>query len=628
MRKLCERMLCFSFCFLGSLALGATRLLPLAPELAANPPGLGQAYHSANAKFLDRCWSGEVQYAGQSVSTLKFEHSLSREELERDIQASFEGGIQLFIVGGSVSSTVASQLKEARFRETLIYKAEVQGRTALVSGARLLPAYAAERERDPELFKAHCGDAFVSQIHLGASLYILVHFDFVDQSQLDQFRTQIKISVLGFSRTKTIAKDIAWNDDTAQISIETLQLGGRPELLAARLGPAPPRCKLSQMEACAARIETLMDYAIGQGPEDFPAQAAQLDLAGPRPSVRSLRLTDADAARSREARSDAPKLAREIFETLDADGKVLRELLAIYPSGSARHRSFRALLEDSLSPLRDRIYRYLHACQAEPSACEGIKNFVSPASWSSYQEKRKILAERSSFVDFCLLPTEDPGLGSLVTSVLSELGYSREERARSPFVCEAAEARLTRLKSLNLSGRGLARLEALGAARALETLDLSRNALRDLGLLRSLKQLRVLDLSHNQLDSLFALRGLPLEKLNASYNRLVDLEALRALPLDTLILHGTRLAHAELPLRAAQDIRSEGELCRWQRQRLLELGAIGRSTFLAYESADFLPWLSSEGRVEARPCLLTAPDYDASAYGLFPIILTETEENS
>ncbi|NXD05836.1 LRCC1 protein, partial [Nothocercus nigrocapillus] len=106
------------------------------------------------------------------------------------------------------------------------------------------------------------------------------------------------------------------------------------------------------------------------------------------------------------------------------------------------------------------------------------------------------------------------------------------------------------LRTLNLHGNRVARIEGLAQLRGLQHLDLSANRIRRMEGLGALRSLRTLNLSCNLIDSVQGLENLlNLTVLNLSYNRIHDLSGLQC-------LHGTssKMSHIELHGNCINDI--------------------------------------------------------------------------
>ncbi|NWI11937.1 LRCC1 protein, partial [Crypturellus soui] len=106
------------------------------------------------------------------------------------------------------------------------------------------------------------------------------------------------------------------------------------------------------------------------------------------------------------------------------------------------------------------------------------------------------------------------------------------------------------LRTLNLHGNRVARIEGLAQLRGLQHLDLSSNRIRRMEGLGALRSLRTLNLSCNLIDSVQGLENLlNLTVLNLSYNRIHDLSGLQC-------LHGTssKMSRIELHSNCINDI--------------------------------------------------------------------------
>jgi hypothetical protein len=169
-------------------------------------------------------------------------------------------------------------------------------------------------------------------------------------------------------------------------------------------------------------------------------------------------------------------------------------------------------------------------------------------------------------------------------------------------VPELAGAGAARLRSLNLHGNALARIDGLDALAGLAALNLSSNALTSLGGgLQQLAALTSLNLASNRLADVGGLGAcMRLTALNLAYNDLADLQGLTQLygaPLERLDLQHNRISG----LQALAVLTGFGQL-----RQLRVAGNAACSSAAAYEALkQALPQARQpEALACGRPCVL------------------------
>jgi Leucine-rich repeat (LRR) protein len=587
--------------------------IPVTAELSQQNVTLGQGYDSRNGVFLQPCWTGSIAYAGSQVSHIQLDASLSREDVLKDVTASFEGGVDLLLVSGSVKTTVQSKFQERRYRETLTYSASYRGKTAILKNPVLSQNLAELKKSDPLRFRALCGDSFAKEALFGGQLYIFVHFDFLNQEQKDLFKTKVKVRALGFSKTKTITKDTGWSDRSARITIDAVQIGGNPQYLSDVLSSQRRECHLADTSGCEKVIDSLLAYALSQNKKSFPWQmAASSFQSGNSEQPPALTAIRTDSSTLQEVSNIDRVLLSQRLGTLEADEAYLRQKMTLYPSDSQRFLFWRNFLRSNVLPLKDRVIRISYLCRVS-SPCN-LENLMPSSDWEKYLMARQDLEPDYGFVDACLVSSGDVDLEWATSVLLQSLGF----KGRSTRACEEAAQKLRHAKSLHLGGLNLKRVEPLADAIDLESLDISFNNIEDIAALSRMSKLKWLNLRSNQITSLYAIRNLKLQHLNAGFNKLREVRALERNSYDTFLVHGNDFVSVQdVPVKAGVLIRSEDELCALQRQRLYDDGWLSQNMFNAYTQANFLPVVEGEN-VTIKPCSIASPVFDEIQAGIFP----------
>ena len=158
----------------------------------------------------------------------------------------------------------------------------------------------------------------------------------------------------------------------------------------------------------------------------------------------------------------------------------------------------------------------------------------------------------STFAKWCVKGDRTPAETATVMAVLDATpgGVSA---LGNPAACDAAQAFLASITTLNLNGKGVQSLAPLSVLVQLTSLSIARNAITDFEPLTKLKALTFLDLSGNHVSNIKALAPLiTLVRLDLSDNGIGDIRALSALArLTSLTLDNNAVADLE-PLQFLQ----------------------------------------------------------------------------
>ena len=576
---------------------------------------LGKGYDLYNNVFVDSCWDGNIVYSGEQSAEIVFDHTTERDDLIRDVKTNGGVGLGSFFLSGTVSTEISSLSHERRWRETLIYRSSYRGKVAILQDPQLKMEMKKLLEEDPALFRALCGTNFVSKIYLGGSLFYFVHLDFFTKNQRDLFKTKVRVQTLGFAQIKTIPKEFENTDRSVVVQIEARQIGGRPERLAGILKTHKSRCFFADIKSCDEIFSALEAYALGAGEEAFPAQMyagmAVTSGSGHQNIIRAFEI----AGDVFKERSKIIELIHQRLSIVESDERLVNNRLPSYPQDSQSYQQLLEIKNNEIRPLKDLLLRLAHRCKhAKQQSCD-IKDYLPSVHWERYVGVRERLNKDSSFVDYCLLSNLDESTTRLIDAILHALGFSERNRK----TCEIAAARLGSLTHLNLHGLKIQSLEPLADAKEIEFLDASDNDLEDLSFLRDWHNLRHLNIRKNKLKSIFGLSNLiSLKYLNAAYNSLSDTRSIKNPGLEIALFHGNP---SELTSDADPNgqllIRSENDLCAWQRRNLLDLGWYDIQSFKAYENVNFLPFIEGD-RIHLKPCAIGASLLDEAAIGLFP----------
>lgn len=565
-------------------------VIPQVDGAAYRPAGAG--WDSTNRRFTGHsCVKGTLQYAGAQQATLQLDRSLSADEFNTLLSAELGGGINLGLVGASISTRLTSIVERDGLSETVIYRVSYQGKDGHLVDQSLSPdGEQVAALGDPAYTKAYCGDEFVDRVHYGASLYFFVRYDFRNEHVRNEFVTKIKVRVLMFSKTKTITKITDEVDRNTFISFGALQVGGDPSRLQAALASVDQtQCTLEGLAGCQKMVDTLMTYATDDG--QFPAQARESVLSYTTKgyhAAQHYRLYPDPQPVVDAAVKDELERLDQVYLALNMDQARGETLLEKGHLEDAHRIALDDLLANTIRPdlnlVRDGVLR----CHKQTLRCLDILRDVNARLVLDYD--RTLLRKERTFVDFCLSRATDQAAGAGIEKTLRALGTTD---------CDRGEERLALARSLDLGGLGIESLDFLRGADALETLDAHDNKLSQVASLSKLTNLRWLNLRDNQIRSATGLSLLPrLAHLDLAHNALTHdhyFEGMTALR--ELFLNGNLIEDFPTVARLHLDtaVLDDDGACEYARAAALKRGHIGAPEYELYKDLNFAPVYEREG---------------------------------
>lgn len=160
---------------------------------------------------------------------------------------------------------------------------------------------------------------------------------------------------------------------------------------------------------------------------------------------------------------------------------------------------------------------------------------IPETNGGNYLEVPEPSDEDKSFIDYCLDEPEDEGLKKTITTLKAIVNEK---------LCGVAQAKLDRLKELNLSAAGISDLRPLRELASLETLMLDYSYVKDLSAVGTLKNLRSLSLVAVSIKDYSPLANLKkIETLNLNGSEISDMTIMSELSsLVNLSVSGTAIS--------------------------------------------------------------------------------------
>ncbi len=258
-----------------TLALAGCAKAPSDSTLLSELPGfqpkkvtLGRAYDEVSGKVLNlNCVTGSEERIGNTIGQVKYARNMGLQEILNQ----FSGGVNVslpdwanFQAGYDFANETRSTLlsdSHSVFLSASPKSVVLQPQSLEVtSSAREILDSASSQD-----IQRYCGNEFVNQIDLGATLMATLKVDFASEEDKREFNANADIRIgLGESRAEIDGnlRDLSESvRSQTQITIQALQLGGVPEELFQILPDESVVCNLMDLTPCLSLFENIMTYA-------------------------------------------------------------------------------------------------------------------------------------------------------------------------------------------------------------------------------------------------------------------------------------------------------------------------------------------------------------------------------
>lgn len=598
---------------IGSIGFSQATAVPA----TASPLGyLGQGYDFKAQKFRSPCLQGSPLYAGEAATTIAMEKAMTEDQLNAVTHGSMSGKIDLFIASAEVSASYYRSLEQRSKSLTISWGRTVKGKSVVLAEPEIAAAGARVKDSgDRDLKHLTCGDGFLSQIDLGASVVLTATIHFANTSFRDEFHAKAKYRVWGIKRVKNISHGSEWSLGFSKIEFGGYQIGGDPsqlERLLASLGKVS--CTIDTMKDCHPAIDALHAYAFGA--DGLTKQLHNLEYHQGQPFApiayhfdryddRGFEELEADKLPSLAGQREvfakiAPQLAR--FDRLKAQADHLlatRWLLEQERTGLEN-------LNRDLVFNRRQLTKLRTSCISAPGQCR--QKYLD-------LELRTISSEPLSIPD----RIEDYCRWSEISPDKSKLSILMSALSQSAGVaCYDLGGVAQQVETLNLASLGIDTLAPVAFFKNLKVLDAGYNSIRSARPLLGLKKLGTLNLRDNQLSSARVLEQLPgLSHLMVAYNRITDLSMFADSKVAVLKAHGNPLKNTDYLEKHREQFQvltlRNFDICEWERQKLLATGYDPDSIALKAKYG-FAPWYNEPHNPHSGiegwyKCDIVAKDY-------------------
>lgn len=592
---------------------------------------LGSGFDTRASDFLSQCVTSgaaespvKVEYVGAPTSQfdLKRVDSFSSLKALLDVQVSGKLRYPSFSVSGAARFISDAQGTESS--QSLVFTSFVRGKNALISDPVLskdgVKAKALEDKDDTAKL---CGDTFVSQVELGAQLFIMARFDFGNAAAKSEFDAKIGFDYLNIFEVEGAAKVLSENAKrNAIITVSAFQMGGNVErifeILAAREGSnyAVMQCSIEKADACLATLNKFIDYA-SNPTTGFASQLKSLTYDTSTPggaaalgyvtkrydqgSADTRTLYEAPPAVLGAAVKDAREWLERRYAALSIDAKKVEKLQRLYLSEEQKTQ-FQEL-QDRIARSSKRLLEVATICYTDFDKCAPAKAELETllASEEYFYEPAKIF-KKYNFMDYCMLPGQPETTVRTVVALKKAAGFDEGTE------CERVYEDLEATSILDLKKLGINDVRPLRGLTRVRSIDLSENEIRNPSALFELNGVRNLNLRNNKISVIDGIESMAsLESLDIVDNDVEEITPVFALSkLKTLKAHGNRIAPQlaadpmwqQLPSLTMRSL-SDREACANAADVLVERDEVAESEAKLYLSRGMGPTFKRDGALDS-----------------------------
>ncbi len=235
---------------------------------------LGQAFEGKKMKLRNMaCLAGTTQKRNIGDGTkIEYKRDMNYEEALNSITGSLGVGVSFPAVSVGAEAHVAIQAASSNLSEThTIFWVANSVKEYLVPGSLHLTDLGQYivTEKKGEI-EPLCGDGFVSEMLLGASIVAILRVDFLNEEDKLQLGGKIKVSVAaGLAQGEGSLEYLDTNlKQRAQVSLTVHQVGGKPNHLLSVVDQDIISCTLAHPDPCFNTLRNVIQYM----KDDFRAQ--------------------------------------------------------------------------------------------------------------------------------------------------------------------------------------------------------------------------------------------------------------------------------------------------------------------------------------------------------------------
>ena len=243
---------------------------------------LGQGYDVEKEEFVGRCALGETEFAGNQEAHLNFERSLTEDQSHKELGFDVGAKVRYGLFSGSAAAQFASSSSSSEFSDVTTYSHVINFKNARLSfpgvPAGLTPEGLAakgalEGNLVGENWPVTCGQEFVSQITLGAKLFVSIRVEFAAREDKESFGAQFSFSGPPVEVKANLKSASQRYGKRASLTLHAFQVGGDVRRLAAVFGAGPGAAPiLTASLGNPDSVLAALDAAVRYAKDDFVRQ--------------------------------------------------------------------------------------------------------------------------------------------------------------------------------------------------------------------------------------------------------------------------------------------------------------------------------------------------------------------
>jgi hypothetical protein len=244
---------------------------------------LGTGYDVFKEEFVGQCVRGTTAHAGRPESFINFDRSLTESAVADQLGLQVGVKVRYGLFSGGLAAQFASESAASEFSDVTTYSHHISFQNHVMQfpgvGEGLTPQGLAAKGTGDTPFvsdnwKLTCGHEFVSQITLGAKLFVSIKVEFATREDKQNFTASVSFQGPPVDVKASLQLASQRFGKRASVSISGYQLGGEPGRLArvfgaSEGGTAPiVSASLNNPEAVVQVLDAVVSYSTA----DFPNQ--------------------------------------------------------------------------------------------------------------------------------------------------------------------------------------------------------------------------------------------------------------------------------------------------------------------------------------------------------------------
>jgi len=245
--------------------------------------GLGEGWSSDNDAPVGQCLFGKIGYVGTPSASLSLNLLYNYKDVLEQLNLLANGNFTLAGFQLRAAANYSHMLEDSAYTQTFIYRAIIR-----LKNRRFVPPVdkspltwiGRQYAQDPMMFRANCGDKFISEQQLGGMLYVAVKLKFHTRQEKLKFNASLGADINSLLKlTENLSKAANSVQRDGALSVTAFQMGGDPTKLGKILGAKSGAdsvsmlsCSLDNLRDCHKAINAILVYASDSSQGNFPAQ--------------------------------------------------------------------------------------------------------------------------------------------------------------------------------------------------------------------------------------------------------------------------------------------------------------------------------------------------------------------